>query len=102
MPPRTLKTEIMRHMLNLAKDMASGDLLESRKKLEEYPCVVTQLYLTTSCGLEPFRTGCGAARRMTPRTTPGAGAPTSLIVPSDGCVTRINGHEKIPTTFTTP
>jgi hypothetical protein len=24
-------------MLNLAKDMASGDLLESHKKLEEYP-----------------------------------------------------------------
>jgi hypothetical protein len=24
-------------MLNLAKEMASGDLLESRKKLEEYP-----------------------------------------------------------------
>jgi hypothetical protein len=33
----TLQTEIMRHMLNLAKDMASGDLFESRKKLEEYP-----------------------------------------------------------------
>jgi hypothetical protein len=37
MYPRTLQTQIMRHMLNLAKDMASGDLLESRKKLEEYP-----------------------------------------------------------------
>ena len=33
----TLQTEIMRHMLNLAKDMASSDLFESRKKLEEYP-----------------------------------------------------------------
>ena len=37
MYPLTLQTQIMRHMLNLAKDMASGDLLESRKKLEEYP-----------------------------------------------------------------
>ena len=27
----TLQTEIMRHMLNLAKEMASGDLFESRK-----------------------------------------------------------------------
>ena len=33
----TLQAQIMRHMLNLAKEMASGDLLESRKKLEEYP-----------------------------------------------------------------
>lgn len=37
MHPLTLQAEIMRHMLNLAKQMASGDLLESRKKLEEYP-----------------------------------------------------------------
>ena len=37
MYPLTLQSQIMRHMLNLAKDMASGDLLESRKKLEEYP-----------------------------------------------------------------
>jgi hypothetical protein len=37
MHPLTLQSQIMRHMLNLAKDMASGDLLESRKKLEEYP-----------------------------------------------------------------
>jgi hypothetical protein len=35
MYPFTLQTEIMRHMLALAKDMATGDLLESRKKLEE-------------------------------------------------------------------
>src|SRR6185312_12039616 len=64
-------------------------------------CVVTQVSLTKSCGLEPFRIGCGAARWMTPRTTRGAGAPTSLNVPSDGCVTHINGREKIPTTSTT-
>ena len=37
MYPLTLQTEIMRHMLNLAKHMASGDLFESHKKLEEYP-----------------------------------------------------------------
>ena len=37
MYPLTLQAQIMRHMLNLAKEMASGDLLESRKKLEEYP-----------------------------------------------------------------
>ena len=37
MYPLTLQAQIMRHMLNLAKDMASGDLLESRKNLEEYP-----------------------------------------------------------------
>ncbi len=37
MHPLTLQAEIMRHMLNLARQMASGDLLESRKKLEEYP-----------------------------------------------------------------
>jgi len=30
MYPLTLQAQIMRHMLNLAKDMASGDLLESR------------------------------------------------------------------------
>ena len=101
MYPLTLQTQIMRHMLNLAKDMASGDLLESRKKLEEYHCVVTQVSLTKSCGREPFRIGCGAARWMTPRTTRGAGAPTSLSVPCDGCVTHINGREKIPTTSTT-
>jgi len=37
MYPFTLQTEIMRHMLNVAKHMASGDLFESRKKLEEFP-----------------------------------------------------------------
>ena len=37
MHPLTLRAQIMRHMLNLAKDMASSDLFESRKKLEEYP-----------------------------------------------------------------
>lgn len=37
MHPLTLQAEIMRHMLNLAKQMASGDLLESSKRLEEYP-----------------------------------------------------------------
>ena len=37
MYPLTLQTEIMRHMLNLAKHMASGDLFESRQKLAEYP-----------------------------------------------------------------
>jgi hypothetical protein len=37
MYPFTLQTEIMRHMLNVAKHMASGDLLESRRELEEYP-----------------------------------------------------------------
>ena len=102
MYPFTLQTEIMRHMLNLTKHMASGDLLESRKKLEEYPLLVTQLYLTTSCEFGPFRIGCGAMRSMTPRTTRGTGAPTSLSVPSDGCVTRINGHEKILMTSMTP
>ena len=35
MHPLTLRAQIMRHMLNLAKDMASSDLFESRKKLEE-------------------------------------------------------------------
>jgi hypothetical protein len=33
----TLRAEITRHMLNLAKQMVSGDLLESRNKLQEYP-----------------------------------------------------------------
>jgi len=37
MYPLTLQAAIMRHMLNVAKQMASGDLLESRKQLEEYP-----------------------------------------------------------------
>src|SRR3974377_563977 len=79
--PPTLQAQIMRHMLNLAKEMASGDLLESRKKLEEYP----------------LGDG-GVARWMTLRTTHGAGTPTSLIVPCDGCETHINGRERIPTT----
>ena len=56
----TLQTEIMRHMLNLAKDMASGDLLSPTKNSKSTLCVVTQMYLTTSCEFEPFRTGCGA------------------------------------------
>jgi hypothetical protein len=37
MYPLTLQAQIMRHMLNLAKDMASGDLLESRKKSRRVP-----------------------------------------------------------------
>jgi hypothetical protein len=37
MYPLTLQAAIMRHMLNLARQLASGDLLESREKLEEYP-----------------------------------------------------------------
>ena len=98
----TLQTEIMRHTVNLAKEMASGDLFKSRKKLDEYPLRGDPNVFDHIMRSEPFRTGCGATRSMTPRTIRGAGPPTSLIVPSDGCVTRINGHEKIPTTSTTP
>ncbi len=36
MYPLTLQAAIMRHMLNLARQLASGDLLESREKLEEW------------------------------------------------------------------
>lgn len=37
MHPFTLQAEITRHMLNLAKQMVSSDLLESRNRLQEYP-----------------------------------------------------------------
>jgi hypothetical protein len=102
MPPRTLKTEIMRHMLNLAKDMASGDLLESRKKLEEYPLCGDPAVFDHIMRARAVQDRMWGREADDTKNDPRAGAPTSLIVPSDGCVTRINGHEKIPTTFTTP
>ena len=37
MYPLTLQTEIMRHMLNLAKHMASGDLFEVPQETRRVP-----------------------------------------------------------------
>ena len=63
MYPFTLQTEIMRHMLVFAKSMASAELVQSpARNSTSTRCVVTQLYLTTSCEFDPFRTGCGAMR----------------------------------------
>ena len=62
MYPLTLQAQIMRHMLNLAKDMASGDFVGVPQESRSTHCAGTRVYSTKSCALEPFRTGCGAAR----------------------------------------
>jgi len=102
MYPLTLQAAIMRHMLNLARQLASGDLLESREKLEEYPLCGDPAVFDEIMRFRAVQSRMWGNKVDDTITIPGDGAPTSPTAPSVGCVIHINGRAKIPMSSTTP
>ena len=99
MYPLTLQAAIMRHMLNLARQLASGDLLESREKLEEYPLCGDPAVFDEIMRFRAVQSRMWGNKVDDTINDPW---PTFPTAPSVGCVIHINGRAKTPMSSTTP